>query len=417
MSYLSDYVYYGSGTEVPESYLWWAGLSILGHVLGRKVWVVHGDYFDIPLNLFCCLVGTAGTGKNTGMSLNKKLMHQYFPEFMMSASIQSREDIAYLMTMDECVVQWQDKPGYYGTPGKILEYRPFYILNDELLNLVSVDKAKMTGFLLEVFDGQGFSTGFKGDRKLDPKRLQYFDFPHVSLLTGAVPDWFMSNLKIDLFTGGLGRRLFIVNDVRTKTVPIPKKPVGHEGALSRVIEYLKKARFVSGALELDEKAVAWWVDWYLSHRNKPPEDAILAQFHETRHVQTLKLAGLLTKSENLDAKTIGPDALQGADSLIESLQEPILKLTSGVGRNESAGVANEILMAIDSAGIRGVTLKRIVGTFFRNIPGGMATLEKEILPYLQRSEKIVAIGPKEDPRAAILFTPENFEKWKESQKK
>lgn len=416
MSYLSDFVYYASGTECPESYLWWAGLSLLGHVLGRKVWVRHGDYFDIPPNLFACLVGTAGTGKNTGMSVNIKVMSKYFPEMLMSASIQSREDVTYLMSSDEGVVVWKDIEGYYGTAGEVLDYRPFYILNDELQNFLSVDKIKMTGFLIEVFDGVKFSTGFKGDRKESPKRPQWFRFPHVSLLAGAVPEWFMSTLKIDLFSGGLGRRLFIIYDKRTKVIPVPRKPEGADTALSRAVEFLQKAKWCRGPMILDDRASKWWIDWYMRKRNSPPEDIILAQFHETRHVQTLKLAGLLTKSENLDATTISPEALEGADTLIEQLQEPIVRLTSGVGRNELAGVATEVLLAIESAGIRGVPKKRILATFYRNIPGGLRALDNEVLPFLQKSDKIVAIGNPLQPDNAILFTPAWFTKYNEIQK-
>lgn len=409
MSYLSDFVFYASGTEAPETYLWWAGLSLLGHILGRKVWVRHGDYFDIPLNVYAVLVGTAGTGKNTGMSVNIRIMNKYFPEMLMSASVQSREDVSYLMASELGVVCWKDEVGYYGKAGDILDYRPFYILNDELLNFLSVDKAKMTGFLVEVFDGQKFATGFKGDRKENPKAPQWFRFPHVSLLAGAVPDWFMSTLKIDLFSGGLGRRLFIVSDKRTKVIPIPVKPVGADAALERAVEFLQKARWAHGVMTLDDRAVKWWIEWYTRKRNKPPEDIILAQFHETRHIQTLKLAGLLTKSENLDAKTISPEALEGADILIENLQEPITKLTSGVGRNELAGVGAEIEMAVAAAGVRGVAKKRILATFFRQIPGGIRALDMEVLPFLQKTDKIIAIGPAGKPDEAVLFTPANYE--------
>lgn len=417
MAYLNDFIYYSSGTECPESYLWWAGLSLLGHILGRKVWVRHGDYFDIPPNIFACLVGLAGTGKNTGMSVNIRIMNKYFPEMLMSASIQSREDITYLMASELGPMVWRDTEGYYGTVGEELDYRPFYILNDELQNFLSVDKVKMTGFLIEVFDGQKFSTGFKGDRKENPKKPQWFRFPHVSLLAGAVPEWFMSTLKIDLFSGGLGRRLFIVFDERTKTIPIPMKPVGADAALERAIEFLKKARWCRGPMVLDDRAQKWWIDWYLRKRNKPPEDVILGQFHQTRHIQTLKLAGLLTKSENLDANTIKVEALEGADTLIEQLQQPIIKLTSGIGRNELAGVGTEIEMAVAAAGIRGVTKKRILATFFRQTPGGMRSLDMEVLPFLQKTDKIVAIGPAGKPDEAVLFTPENYKAYVKSKER
>jgi len=100
MSYLSDYLHYYSGTEVPEEYCYWSGLSILGHLLGRKCWVAHGDYFKFTGALYVALVGEAGSGKNTGLSVNKKIMLRHFPDYLISASIQSREDIAWQMGED-----------------------------------------------------------------------------------------------------------------------------------------------------------------------------------------------------------------------------------------------------------------------------------------------------------------------------
>ncbi len=57
MSYLADYLHYSSGAETPDEFLYWGGLSILGHVLGNKVWVTHGDHFRFFPNLYIALVG------------------------------------------------------------------------------------------------------------------------------------------------------------------------------------------------------------------------------------------------------------------------------------------------------------------------------------------------------------------------
>lgn len=409
MSYLQDFVYYPSGTEVPEEYVWWSGLSLLGHILGNKVWIQHGDYFKFYPNLFVCLVGDAGSGKNTGLAMNMEIMDKEFPDLMLSASIQSREDISFLMGTDACAITWQDTTGVLGTPGECYFYRPFYILNNELASFLSVDKLRMAAFLVEVFDGKRFSTGFKGDRKENPKHIQVFHNPHVSLIAGAVPEWFMSTLKIDLFSGGLGRRLIIVNAKRHKIMPRPMKPQGADAAIKRVIEYLHKARYIYGKVELDKNATVWWDKWYMATRNKPPEDVILAQFHSTQHMQLLKIALLLAKAKDIEAKWVTQDELEASLSLLEQLQEPIVRLTSGVGRNELAGVGAEIEMAVAAAGIRGVTKKRILATFFRQIPGGMRALDMEVLPFLQKTDKIVAVGPAGKPDEAVLFTPIHYE--------
>lgn len=408
MPFLKDYVYYSSGTEVPEAYTWWAGLSLLGHLLGNKVSIVHGDYFRFHPNLYVCLVGNAGSGKNTGLSVNIEIMLKYFPELMMSASIQSREDVAKLMASDECARVWQDKAG------ETNDYRPFYILNNELASFLSVDRIKMTEFLVEVYDGKHFSTGFKKDR--EPGNKQWFRNPHVSLIAGAVPTWFMSNLKLDLFSGGLGRRMIIVYSNRTKVVPIPTKPPGHEAAMSRVIEHLQKAYYFNGTLRLATDATKWWVEWYTKNRNNPPEDPILSQFHETKHMQVLKLATLLRLAESFDDLSVGADHLEGAVALLEDLEPSIVKLTSGVGRNELAGVGAEIMSLLDAAG-GWMTEKKLQATCYRLVPNGLRGLT-ELLQHLQKTEQIVAAAPPDGPMVGriIIFTKARFEQYEKEKK-
>src|SRR4051812_47319024 len=94
MGYLKDYLYYSSGDECPEPYKIWSALSLFGAVLGRKVWNMHGDYFQILPNLYVCLVGDAGSGKSTAKNVSKKIFTREFPQYLTSSSFQSFQDIA-----------------------------------------------------------------------------------------------------------------------------------------------------------------------------------------------------------------------------------------------------------------------------------------------------------------------------------
>ena len=359
MGFLSDYVYYSSGNEAPEEYIRWGGLSILGHILGNKCWVSHGDYFKFHPNIYPVLVGTAGSGKNTALSVNIDIMRKHFPHLLLSSSIQSREDIVFQMTEEgpPATKTWRDDAGV------IQDYRPFYLLNNELNNLLSVDKIKMIDFLVEVFDGKYFSTGFKKDRQANPKRQQGFTNPHISVLAGATPEWFMNNLKLDLFSGGLGRRLLIVYAEKNKIIPIPRKPLGADDAFNRVVAHLKKADIVAGPCVLNKHALDWWIKWYQENNDKKINDPILKQFKETKGMQVLKVALILMKTEDVEGREIDVPHLEGALAMIDMLEPNVLRLTSGIGRNELAGVGAQLIDFITRTG--GIQSERNILIQFR----------------------------------------------------
>jgi hypothetical protein len=385
MGYLSDYILYNSGAETPDEYLYWSGLSLLGHVLGNKVWIIHGDHFKFMPNLYIALVGTAGSGKNTGLGPNIDIMIEEYPEMLVSASIQSREDIAFQMSDDHIGLKiWKDSAGI------LRHYRPFYMLNNELASILSVDKMKMIEFLTEVYDGRRFSTGFKKDRQADPTRKQWFDNPHFSLLAGAVPEWFMASLRMDLFSGGLGRRLIIVNSQRTKIVPDPRRPEGAYEAWKRVKLHLRRCYEFHGEISRDLSAMKWWDTWYRKQKENKPTDPILAQFHETEPMQVLKLAMLLHCTEWPIEPKMGPEPLIASAEMLDNLKPSIVRLTSGIGRNELAGVGAQMMDFIERMGgmVSEISLRKQFYRYLR-MPEFL-DIEQH---YINIGELVVTINP------------------------
>jgi hypothetical protein len=268
---------------------------------------------------------------------------------------------------------------------------------------------KMVEFLTEVFDGKYFSTGFKGQRQIAPERKQWFKNPHVSLIAGAVPTWFMSALKMDLFGGGLGRRLIIVNAKRTKIIPNPCKPVGADLAIARVIAHLKLAHAFYGEITRDAGAQAWWDNWY---RNewviKVPHDPILGQFHQTKPMQVLKVATLLVCTELPLCKTMTAAHLQFALTLIEKQEEPVRRLTAGIGRNELAGVGAQVIDFIERMG-GAIPETELNKNFYRYLRDPEFV---ELLNHYKNTQQLVhVINDQVTPQKSYLFLPEKYQEY------
>ena len=230
MGFLSDYCHYNSGNECPREYHIWSALAAFSTILSRRVWIDHG-YFKVFPNLYVILVGDAGSGKNTAKSIAvKKLIIDNFPDVPISASVTSREDICKFMGSEECLRTFRDNDG------NITEYRPFFFAVNELANLLSVDFRKMVDFLVDLYDSEYFSTSFKHDSVKDK-----IPNPCATMLSCAVPDWFMRSLKMDLFTGGFGRRLSIVYENRTILKAHPSIPVDGDKLWDRILNHMYAA--------------------------------------------------------------------------------------------------------------------------------------------------------------------------------
>src|SRR5271169_4829762 len=91
-----DYLYRFSNDECHPDFHFWACTTMVGALLGPRVWINHGRFKAIPV-LFTVLVGKAGSGKNSSTDVVKDLMREYFQEHILSDTIQSREDIVAQM--------------------------------------------------------------------------------------------------------------------------------------------------------------------------------------------------------------------------------------------------------------------------------------------------------------------------------
>lgn len=352
MAYIDDYIYYGSGHDCPRPYMEWGALSILSHIAGKKVWHLYGGddgYFTIAPNLYVCNIGNAGSGKSTAMEQNERIMEHVFPSYVRSEAIQSAQHILKIMTQPECEITWKDVEGFKGTPNKIYTYRPFYCLVDEMTNFVSVDQSNMIGLLVGIFSRSSFGTGYKKD--LEIGAAQRIENPYFSLMGCAIPEWVMYNLKIDLFVGGLGRRMIIVHAKKERETAFPRKPAGADAAFVRAVEHLKRVERFYGPMYMTPEAERWWIKWFEDPRRKNREDPILLQFHETQNIILLKVAISEALSENdFETRRITDVHLQRGYARLKALEPEIVRLTGGVGRNELAGVGVALLEHLRTLG-------------------------------------------------------------------
>lgn len=406
MGRLADYTFYNSGNECPRSYHVWSFLATFSAILSRRVWIDHG-YFKIFPNLYVCLVGDAGSGKNTAKAIaTQQLLINHFPDVPISASVTSREDVCKFMGSEDCLRTFRL------ADGTIQEYRPFHFAVNELANLLSVDFRKMVDFLVDLYDSEFFSTSFKHDTTKDK-----IPFPCATMLSCAVPDWFMRSLKMDLFTGGFGRRLNIVYENRTILNAHPRVPEGGKEAWERILSHCQAARELSGEMKMSADCVKWWDEWYEDPKRLESEDPIIRQTLATKHVMVQKLAMLSALDDTPFRFTLEADDFVKSLAMIDLLEPPLRKLSAGVGRNEVASVAVAFIdfLRMNKGREESTKMQRI---FFRDCRD--IREYRGMVDHLLQTKQIFGdVFKVNGHEALIYFTPEAYEdhrKWKEQGK-
>lgn len=406
MGFINDAIFYNSGNECPVEFIEWSALSTISALAGRKLWVQHGE-FTIFLNTYMCLVAEAAGGKSTARHFQKKLIHLTDPSYVTSASFQSHQDI--IDTMCNMMPNtWQDTLGEVegNEKDKIHEYRPFLISSNELKSLLSTDTKGMIDFLVDIYDENAFSTGYKTYKRNNPERKQDLTGPYLCLLACATPKWFMGELKVDLFDGGLGRRLIIIHAEKAALVDTPNRPDGSVDALLRMQKFLLEIRDAKGEIKRTPAAMKFWKDWYYSPGRKQTDDPILKQFLDNKHIPLLKISALLALSEDPKTKTIEVRHLEQALVTLSRLEKGVMLLTRGIGRNELAGIGSRVLEFITKAGgaTSKVTLLKMFQREFR-----LPEFVEQMNHYLQSEQLKLVVDTKTGKEWYCI--PELYEQW------
>ncbi len=344
-SYIADYLYRFSNDECHPDFHFWSCLTLLGHVVGSRIWTMHGRFAFSP-RLYTLMVGSAGSGKSTAMREAKKLFVSINSLSLISEHIESREYI---------IGEMVDYAEFWRLPNepKLQEYHPMFLVVNELAEFISVNPAKMLGFLIDVFDETSYGTGFKKDKEAG-LGSQRFPNPCVSMIACAQPHWFLSNVKSEIFTRGLGRRCIILAREKFKLNDSPMEPSNSEAGWLRVKQHLTKLSSPKffGEIKKTPAAAAWYTKWHNDpKRTKRYDDPILnEQLLETQHVLLYKVATLLALSRYDFDFTITENDYILALKNLHALEKDIAELMSTTGKNEMVPVAAMMVQAIDSAG-------------------------------------------------------------------
>lgn len=344
--FLPHYLHYASGNEAPPMFHVWSGYTCLAAAVSRKVWLPFEDTAIFP-NIYTIFVGKAGNGKSWALAKAKRMLAEI--NVPMSRSVETPEGLWRFMNGNPKADPPIPSPVMFEArwpDGQIRPCHPITIIANEFANFIQNNQPGWILALCDIYDEDKYEyrTKNQGEDNLIG--------PYVCLLGAITTDVASDMQKARIISSGLARRTIFQHGERDWNNPIPRPRIdeSQKAAHRYCVEYLRKLQSVYGEIRWGEGTTEWWDKWYCEHLATVPKQPPQTQgWFASKATQLLKIAILSSLSETLDLE-LKIHHFELSLGYLESMETGLHKIFGGVGRNELAQVAINILDYMENQG-------------------------------------------------------------------
>lgn len=338
--FFTEYIQYCGKTEVPAIFNRWAAIAGLGAFLGRQYHFDHG-HFNIYPNVYCMLIGSAGTRKGTAIKLMRKLLEKTgYNKF--AAERTSKEK--FLL----------DLAGEGGsdllTPEQLLDQNLFgddaakpdcemFVAIDEFNDFIGNGNIEFISMLGNMWDYNGlYSNRIKTGKSVE------INNPTISIIGGNTPTGFSLAFPTDILGQGFFSRLLLIYADRTDrriTFPPPPPPE----STARILEQLKRikqtaigsARLETGAEKLLDK---------IYQRNSAIDDVRFESYSNRRFTHLLKLT-ILASAARSSSRIAETDVIY-ANTILSAAEHAMPRALGEFGKAKHSDVSHKIIQLAEA---------------------------------------------------------------------
>ena len=378
MGFIKDFLVANEGTECPDIYFVWSAYGILSAVIGPKV------YLDIQLrnawigpDVYILLVGLSGGRKTYALDQAFEMIREAAPDTVFAGDNETYQGVISFLTHENQERQFIDENG------EVVRYRPYCIINDELMEYIQNNPVGMVTFLTKIYGKRHYIYKLKHEELV-------LERPYVMMLSCTTPDWLTDQLKTKQFAEGYGRRTIIVcNETIIRKRPV-RTSVGDEAHLRCVVR-LQEIQKLVGPFKLTNDGEKWfWDDWYV--KQPTPDDKFMRNWSSTEHINALKIALLTSLSESDDLIITKPH-LQLAVSLLEDVKKELPMVTQLMGRSEATMATSTLLRVVRNHGGKILEQELKISTIkeFKD-----TTEQWKVLEFLRGTKQVVRLPIKDE---------------------
>lgn len=291
--WLKDYVDYTQNTEPPTVFHFFAGLTVLGATIARRISFPRGSG-DIFPNICAVLVAPPGKcKKTTACNIAVNLFRRV-----------GGNVLADKITPEAIVESFKTQPSATG-----LIYAPEWA--------VFLGKQQymegLVPMLTALFDCPALWSSTTLTRSTTT--LSNVALSHLAATT---IDWMQTSITTDAFAGGfMSRLLFVVQKNTPRSFPLP--PPLDQVLGKKLVDGLMVLQRVNGQASLSADAERWYIHWY-NTRTSTLTDKHFAGYYERKPDRLLQLAMVLNASQDPRVFIITEDVLKLAERILNWLE-------------------------------------------------------------------------------------------------
>lgn len=348
-NWITAYLAYTNESESPESFHAWVAISTIAGVLRRRVYFDMG-YFILFPNLYVVLVSPPGMcKKSTAMRISRPIIGDV-PGINFTVDSTTRERLA--QDLAQSYADGQAAMTAYST---------------EFASLLTSSAMDMVTFLTDIYDCPNEWT-----HKTKHSGSATIKYPYLNLLAATTPDWLSRSMPLDTVGIGLTSRIiFVYSDEPRVRDPFPtlsKEQKELAGLLTKDLIVISNS---SGRFVLDDAADKYYRSWYITRREEIKADSRLTGYFERKPMHMLKVAMIIAAAVGHEQdwegnNVITLDTVKGAESLLGTIEEPMARVFTGVGRNPLAFDIEQSLVTILSRP-EGITFAQLLDMYKHSV--------------------------------------------------
>lgn len=303
--WLASYLEYTAGSEAPEDFHLWVGMTVLAMALGRKVW--YDDvYYKLYPNLYTILVSPPGVGKKTtAIEIGSSLLIEACPDIKIIAEKATPEALAVRLAAPSEAV---GESGH----AKIESKAEALLLAPELTTFLGREQylESLVITLTRLYDCASKLEVSTIKRKVETARNVF-----ACLLGGTTPDELTKALPSSASGGGLLSRTNIIqkdSSPRAMARAVRPDPTLREFLVSKLRKIHKET---SGPFEFTTDGWKWYEEYYKNWKRLLESGAIGRANIERQASHIIKVGIIMCVSE--DRKALDEDVLQRSFNILD----------------------------------------------------------------------------------------------------
>lgn len=350
--FISQYLSYTAGSEVPVFFSRWSAISGLGALLGRQFFINHG-HFVINTNQYCMLVGNSGTRKSSAIKMMKSLLQQV--GYTTTAAEKTSKEKFLLDLMGEPDVDLDARGNVIKSNKKLEEIleenlwgeeeqgpAEMYIMADEFNDFTGPGNMDFFSLLGTLWD-------YKGEyrsRIKTGKSVKIQD-PTINILGGNTPVGLSICFPTEVIGQGFFSRLILVY-AKPTDIKLAFPPPPDEAVTAQLVNQLREIKDkVQGPAILMPKSRALLDKIYCNYGGI--EDPRFESYATRRFTHLLKMC--MVKAASRCSVEILEEDIIWANTILSFTEELMPKALGEFGRARNAAATDKVLKILEKSNV------------------------------------------------------------------